>query len=112
MSLRATDIAFEFLKNNKDAIPFKDLWEGVKTELGYDEVMAKRKKSQFYTDLSLDGRFVSLENNTWNLKTHCKYDDVAVKEEEYEDDADDEDEESSEEEIDDEMEIDEEVSEY
>ncbi|MGI6510561.1 MAG: DNA-directed RNA polymerase subunit delta [Erysipelotrichaceae bacterium] len=94
MSLKAIDIAYNKLLNAKEGMSFKELWVSVNDELGYDGKIASRKKSQFYTDLTLDGRFIMLENNIWNLKTRCKYQQVEVKEDEYEEieDYDDEDE--------------------
>lgn len=85
LSVRAIDVAYNLLQDCKDGMSFKDLWEKVKTEMGYDDKMASKKISQFYTTLSLDGRFVNLDNNFWNLKTHCKYDDVAVTDEDLQD---------------------------
>jgi DNA-directed RNA polymerase subunit delta len=94
VSLKAIDIAYNKLLNAKEGMSFKELWVSVNDELGYDGKIASRKKSQFYTDLTLDGRFIMLENNIWNLKTRCKYQQVEVKEDEYEEieDYDDEDE--------------------
>lgn len=94
MSLKVIDIAYNKLLNAKEGMSFKELWISVNDELGYDGKIASRKKSQFYTDLTLDGRFIMLENNIWNLKTRCKYQQVEVKEDEYEEieDYDDEDE--------------------
>ncbi len=84
MSIRAIDVAYNCLLNQKDGMTFKDLWAVVREQLGYTDVIANKKVSQFYTNLSLDGRFASLENNVWNLKSHCKYTDVAVREEDLE----------------------------
>lgn len=93
MSLKAIDIAYNKLLNAKEGMSFKELWISVSDELGYDGKIASRKKSQFYTDLTLDGRFIMLENNVWNLKSRCKYQQVEVKEDEFDDeDYDDEDE--------------------
>ena len=93
MSIRAIDVAYNCLLNQKDGMSFKDLWAIVRDQLGYSETIANKKVSQFYTNLSLDGRFASLENNVWNLKAHCKYNDVAVREEDFEEiEEDDEDE--------------------
>ena len=94
MSLKAIDIAYNKLLNAKEGMSFKELWISVNDELGYDGKIASRKKSQFYTDLTLDGRFIMLENNVWNLKSRYKYQQVEVKEDEYEEieDYDDEDE--------------------
>ncbi len=85
MSVRAIDVAYNLLLDHKEGMPFKELWAEVKSEMGYDDKMASKKISQFYTNLSLDGRFVNLESNFWNLKTYCKYDEVAVSEEELQD---------------------------
>jgi len=106
IGVRAVDVAYDLLKEIKEGMPFKELWSQVKTKLNYSEAMASKKVSQFYTDLSLDGRFVALENNVWNLKIHCKYDEVAVREEELvdadDDDESDEDSENNEESYDEE----------
>ena len=93
MSLKAIDIAYNKLLNAKEGMSFKELWSSINNELGYDEKIASKKKSQFYTDLTLDGRFIMLENNVWNLKSRCKYQEVEIKEDEYEesDDFDEED---------------------
>jgi DNA-directed RNA polymerase subunit delta len=112
MSIRAIDVAYNCLLNQKEGMTFKELWAVVKEQLGYDDVVAGKKVSQFYTNLSLDGRFASLENNVWNLKVHCKYNDVAVKDEDFEEPEEEEDEDSLEDEEDDEEEvIDEELNE-
>ncbi len=106
VSLKAIDIAYKKLLNAKEGMPFKELWISVNDELGFDGKIASRKKSQFYTDLTLDGRFIMLENNVWNLKSRCKYQQVEVKEDEFDEDEDYEDE--DEDEFDDEDEDDEE----
>ena len=80
LNTTAVDVAYNLLLNCKEGMAFKDLWQKVVNEMGYDEKIASRKISQFYTNLSLDGRFINLENNYWNLKMHCKYDEVAIKE--------------------------------
>ena len=98
MSIRAIDVAYNCLLNQKDGMTFKDLWSIVRDQLGYSETIANKKVSQFYTNLSLDGRFASLENNVWNLKAHCKYNDVAVREEDFEESEEDEEDEDIEEE--------------
>jgi len=109
VSLKAIDIAYNILLNAKEGMSFKELWSSINNELGYDEKIASRKKSQFYTNLTLDGRFVMLENNVWNLKSRCKYQEIEIKDEEYEESEDYDYE--GEDEFDDEEEEDEEESE-
>ena len=111
------DTAYEVLSESSDPIAFKDLWTEVSHRLGYSEEMARKKISNFYTKLSVDGRFAQ-KDNSWQLKKRLKFEDVFVdtsaiefddsdteEEEEYKDPESDEnelDEENSEEEDDDE----------
>ena len=48
------------------------------TEEPIPEEKLKRKKSQFYSELMLDNRFASLNNNKWDLRNRRKYDEVHV----------------------------------
>ncbi|MBQ1757687.1 MAG: DNA-directed RNA polymerase subunit delta, partial [Erysipelotrichaceae bacterium] len=63
MSVKTIDVAYDYLKTQNHSISFRDLWKKVVDEMGYDEAQAKKKISQFYTDLSLDSRFTPLQNN-------------------------------------------------
>lgn len=60
-------------------IPFSDLTLAVGEELGYesDEELLKIA-SRFYTELTLDGRFVIKGNNTWVLREHELYANVHI----------------------------------
>jgi DNA-directed RNA polymerase subunit delta len=70
------DIAFGAMSKRKKPMTFAKLWEEVIKELGFNESMAEKKISKFYTDLMLDSRFVSLEDNKWDLKVRHKYEEV------------------------------------
>ena len=59
LNTTAVDVAYNLLLNCKEGMAFKDLWQKVVNEMGYDEKIASRKISQFYTNLSLDGRFIN-----------------------------------------------------
>lgn len=63
-----TDIAFNYLKGNKKEVIFNKLWQIVCDEMGYTEALAKRKIAAFYNALMLDARFISLEQNHWDLR--------------------------------------------
>lgn len=69
-----TDIAYEILSKRKVSIQFKKLWEYVKKETK----ASKDQVGQFYNDLSLDARFVSLKDNRWDLKTRRKFNESHV----------------------------------
>lgn len=79
------DLAFEIIsawKNKSDDIktgyPFADLWKEVTAKKGYTEEEAGQWIGSFYTDLSLDGRFVALTDNTWDLRSRHKYEQVHI----------------------------------
>ena len=58
--------------------PFLELCSEICDRLGLSEEEFTRLVSRFYTDLTLDGRFVIKENNTWTLREHEKYKDVHI----------------------------------
>ena len=91
-----TDLAYEIIAENNKAVSFATLWNDVLKMSGDSD----GNISQFYTDLTLDGRFVSLIGNTWDLKEKHKFADSFVDVEvlSVEDDEEDEREESEEEE--------------
>ena len=60
-----TDVAFDIMNKRKVSIQFAKLWEYVAKETKAN----KNQVGQFYNDLSLDSRFVSLKDNRWDLKT-------------------------------------------
>lgn len=65
--------ALGILESNKEPMPFLDLWKGVSQEMGYNETQFEENIAQFYTDLSLDGHFLNLEGNAWDLKKRHTY---------------------------------------
>ena len=78
-----TDIAYRLMLKRKKEIYFYDLWEDVKNELA--KVVAPEELenidediSFFYTNLTLDGRFVNVGENKWNLRERVTFDKVHV----------------------------------
>jgi len=63
------DVAYDILASKKRAIVFQKLWEEVsKTCKVSNDYIA-----QFYSDLTLDSRFVQLKENKWDLTERRKY---------------------------------------
>jgi len=60
------------------ALSFKDLYDEVATRLEMNEDERKARIGHFYTDLSIDGRFVELTDNTWDLRSNHTYDKVHI----------------------------------
>ena len=85
-----TDVAYEIMSKKKKAVPFKKLWEEVIEKAGLDADKASERIAQFYTDMTLDGRFTSLKENKWDLKERHKFEEVYVDLNNYEDDEEEE----------------------
>jgi DNA-directed RNA polymerase subunit delta len=76
--LSMLEIAYNVLSKSKKEMPFGDLWKEVVAEKGLSEDEQKARIGHFYTDLSLDGRFVALGDNTWDLRVRHKYEQVHI----------------------------------
>ena len=84
------DVAFELVSRKKNPVVFSKLWEEVSQIQGLSEEEAKKRASKFYTALSLDGRFITLGDNTWDLRSRYTFDKVHIDMNEvYNDDSDD-----------------------
>lgn len=62
-----TDVAFEIITNTKDGLVFKDLFNEVARLQNLDVESNDEYISNFFTNLSLDGRFIILKNNVVDL---------------------------------------------
>ena len=69
-----TDIAYDILSKKKRSIQFNKLWEDVSKLYG----ASNDKVAQFYSDLTLDSRFVSLKENKWDLVERRKFNESHV----------------------------------
>lgn len=72
------DVAFELVSKKKNPVAFTKLWEEVSQIQGISEEEARAKAGRFYTALSLDGRFITLGDNTWDLRERYKFDKVHI----------------------------------
>ncbi len=72
------EIAYDFVSNSSKPVSFKEIWETVVSEKGLDESVANSKVGQFYTTLMLDGRFVTLGENMWDLRSRHTFDKVHI----------------------------------
>ncbi len=67
------DVAYRILKESSEPVAFVDLVEKVAGELGYSKQEKDAKMAQFYTNLTIDGRFVVLTDNKWDLRERVSY---------------------------------------
>ncbi len=78
MAKSLLDLAFDYVSQRKEEVTFKDLWVYVSKEAGLDEEAAAKKISPFYTNLKMDGRFVTLGENKWDLRSRHTFDKVHI----------------------------------
>jgi DNA-directed RNA polymerase delta subunit len=78
MRISLVDAAYEYLKTVNSSIPFLELYGKAAERAGVPEEQLKRKKSSFYSHLSLDSRFTQRENNTWDLTENHSYDETHI----------------------------------
>ncbi len=90
------EVAYQVLTNNNGAMPFVDLWKDVSQEMGFTQTQFEDNIAQFYTDLSLDGRFLNMSQNTWDLRSRHTYSESVMDTDSIVIDEDEEDEEESE----------------
>ena len=72
------DVALKVLIEAQKPVSFTDLWEKVKEELEITPEEEPSRIGHFYTDLSLNGRFVVLTGNIWDLRERHTYDKVHI----------------------------------
>jgi DNA-directed RNA polymerase subunit delta len=69
VEMSMVEIAFEILQNEKQPIQFYDLVKQIAEIKGMSKSAVENRIAYFYTDMNIDGRFVSLGDNKWGLKT-------------------------------------------
>lgn len=74
------DYAYEVLETSKEPVTFKVLFDKAYAlsglELSQNEL--RHKMSSFYTQLSLDGRFIVLTDNNWDLRSRHVYSQIHI----------------------------------
>lgn len=64
------NVAYEQLKQARKTVGFAELYNLVCEDLHLTDDQKKKAIARFYTDISLDGRFIALPGNNWDLKEH------------------------------------------
>ena len=72
------ELAHEYLSSKSKSVTFKQIWAYVVKQKGFSEEEANKKVSSFYTSLLLDGRFVTLGENKWDLRSRHTFDKVHI----------------------------------
>lgn len=72
------DVAYEIVSQRTEPITFKELVAQIVAELNLSEEECAKRISRFCTNLMLDGRFVTLGENTWDLRSRNKFEKVHI----------------------------------
>jgi DNA-directed RNA polymerase subunit delta len=65
--------AYAIMSKSKKEMTFQDLYDAVGKDLEMSEDEKKAHIGSFYTELTLDGRFVALTDNAWDLRARHTY---------------------------------------
>lgn len=72
------EVAYNFVVSHNEPVTFADIWAEVTKVQGLTEEEAADQIGRFYTNLGLDGRFVTLGENTWDLRSRHTFDKVHI----------------------------------
>ena len=72
------EIAYEFVASQNEPVNFVKIWAHVKEVAALSDEEANKKAGQFFTNMMLDGRFVTLGENEWDLRSRHKFDKVHI----------------------------------
>lgn len=74
--LSMIEVAHAILEEKGDTMPFVDIANEIQTYLGKSDEEIRDRLPQFYTDLNVDGSFISLGDNVWGLRAWYPYESV------------------------------------
>lgn len=87
--LSYTDLTYILLKENKVSMNTPTIFRKICDLLKYDDEYYVESIGDYYTSLTIDKRFILLENNEWDLRER-HFIDLSLDEDEFEDPLDDE----------------------
>jgi DNA-directed RNA polymerase subunit delta len=62
------EVAHDLLAEKKSVLSFQELLDEITKLLDVSQSEARGRMVQFYTDLNIDGRFITLGDNRWGLR--------------------------------------------
>ena len=74
--LSMIEVAHAILAHHGKAMAFVDLTNEVQQYLGKSDEEIRERLAQFYTDLNVDGSFISLGDNTWGLRAWYPFESI------------------------------------
>lgn len=70
------EVAHAILAHHGEAMAFVDLTNEIQQYLGKSDEEIRERLAQFYTDLNVDGSFISLGDNTWGLRAWYPFESI------------------------------------
>lgn len=74
--LSMIEVAHAILEQRGDVMDFSDLVNQIQNYLGKTDSDIRESLAQFYTDLNIDGSFISLGDNRWGLRSWYPIDSI------------------------------------
>ncbi|GGC81880.1 DNA-directed RNA polymerase subunit delta [Enterococcus wangshanyuanii] len=74
--LSMIEVAHAILEQREDVMNFSDLVNQIQNYLGKSDSEIRDSLAQFYTDLNIDGSFISLGDNRWGLRSWYPIDSI------------------------------------
>lgn len=72
------DIAFDLMNKKKKPVDFYKLWQEVSEIKGFTQAEKDENESLFYTNITLDGRLITVGENHWDLRSRHKFSEVHI----------------------------------
>ncbi|MCK8607568.1 DNA-directed RNA polymerase subunit delta [Apilactobacillus ozensis] len=74
--LSMVEVAHAILEERGDVMAFADIANEIQQYLGDSDEEIRKRLVQFYTDMNVDGSFISLGDNLWGLRTWYPYESI------------------------------------
>ncbi len=71
------EIVYDLISSRNGGVTFKEIWTRICELNGYSEAQRNSKIGEFYTTLTLDGRFILIDNK-WDLRSRHKYEEYSI----------------------------------
>lgn len=72
------DVAYELMLKKKKEVEFSKLYTEVSEIKGFSQEESEKNQSLFYTNITMDGRFITLGENRWDLRERHKFENVNI----------------------------------
>ena len=72
------DVAFDLMTKKKMPVDFYKLWQEVSEIKGFNQDDKDENDALLYTNITLDGRFITVGENRWDLRSRHKFDEVHI----------------------------------